>query len=103
MHLFPPYSYFRHALGAALVYDIANYDTFKRIEDWIKLVREYADPNSVIMLVGNRLDLGHLREVSTEEAKSYAGRCVYVWSKLTRSYLSGVHITDPLHGEEFQL
>jgi Ras-related protein Rab-11A len=35
-------------------------------------LRENADRNIVIMLVGNKSDLRHLREVPTEEAKTFA-------------------------------
>ncbi|KAJ8581010.1 ras-domain-containing protein [Rhizopogon salebrosus TDB-379] len=33
---------------------------------WLKEIRDYADPNIVIMLVGNKSDLEHQREVPTE-------------------------------------
>ena len=35
-------------------------------------MRENADRNIVIMLVGNKSDLRHLREVPTDEAKAFA-------------------------------
>jgi len=35
-------------------------------------MRDHADANIVIMLVGNKSDLRHLRAVSTEEAMSFA-------------------------------
>ena len=37
-------------------------------------MRDHADNNIVIMLVGNKSDLRHLRAVPTEEARSYAGQ-----------------------------
>lgn len=35
-------------------------------------LRDHADQNIVIMLVGNKSDLRHLRAVPTDEAKAYA-------------------------------
>lgn len=35
-------------------------------------MRDHADQNIVIMLVGNKSDLRHLRAVLTEEAKAFA-------------------------------
>jgi GTPase SAR1 family protein len=35
-------------------------------------LRGYADSNIVIMLVGNKSDLRHLRAVPTEDAKQFA-------------------------------
>ncbi len=43
------------------------------MERWLKELRDHADSNIVIMLVGNKCDLRHLRAVPTDEAKGYAG------------------------------
>lgn len=40
---------------------------------WLKELRDHADSNIVVMLVGNKSDLRHLRAVPTEEAKQFAG------------------------------
>jgi len=65
-------AYYRGAVGALLVYDISKYSTFKNVERWLTELRENADRNIVIMLVGNKSDLRHLREVPTEEAKAFS-------------------------------
>jgi len=65
-------AYYRGAVGALLVYDIAKFATYKNVERWLTELRENADRNIVIMLVGNKSDLRHLREVPTDEAKAFA-------------------------------
>lgn len=70
---FWPFRYYRGAVGALLVYDIAKHSTYENIERWLKELRDHSDPNIVIMLVGNNCHLRHLRAVPTEEAKAYAG------------------------------
>ena len=85
-------------MGALLVYDIAKHLTYENVERWLKVcdteilmlfyfmslvlfnthshqkeLRDHADSNIVIMLVGNKSDLRHLRAVPTDEAKSFAG------------------------------
>jgi len=65
-------AYYRGAVGALLVYDISKHATYKNVERWLAELRENADRNIVIMLVGNKSDLRHLREVPTEEAKDFA-------------------------------
>lgn len=67
------HSYYRGAVGALLVYDIAKHATYVNVTRWLKELRDHADSNIVIMLVGNKSDLKHLRAVPTEEAKSFAG------------------------------
>ncbi|VDL77741.1 unnamed protein product [Nippostrongylus brasiliensis] len=65
-------AYYRGAVGALLVYDIAKHVTYENVERWLKELRDHADQNIVIMLVGNKSDLRHLRAVPTDEAKIYA-------------------------------
>lgn len=83
-------AYYRGAVGALLVYDIAKHVTYENVERWLKgfvecipfawlplfssELRDHADQNIVIMLVGNKSDLRHLRAVPTEEARAYAER-----------------------------
>ena len=67
-------AYYRGAVGALLVYDISKHQTYDNVTRWLKELRDYADANIVIMLVGNKSDLRHLRAVPTEEAKQYASR-----------------------------
>ncbi|CAG8487342.1 9747_t:CDS:2 [Gigaspora rosea] len=65
-------AYYRGAVGALLVYDIAKHVTYENVNRWLKELRDHADSNIVIMLVGNKSDLRHLRAVPTEEAKQFA-------------------------------
>jgi len=65
-------AYYRGAVGALLVYDIAKHSTYVNVTRWLKELRDHADANIVIMLVGNKADLRHLRAVPTEEAKQFA-------------------------------
>ncbi|KAG5970081.1 Ras- protein Rab-11B [Claviceps cyperi] len=65
-------AYYRGAVGALLVYDISKHQTYENVTRWLKELRDHADANIVIMLVGNKSDLRHLRAVPTEEAKAFA-------------------------------
>ena len=48
--------HFRKAVGALIVFDVANALTFKHCTRWINLVKENAEPNCQIILVGNKTD-----------------------------------------------
>lgn len=54
-----------------MVYDVCK--DYKSVERWLKELRDHADREIVIMLVGNKCDLKHLRSVSTEDAREFAG------------------------------
>jgi len=64
-------AYYRGAVGALLVYDITKQATYENVERWLKELRDHADANIVIMLVGNKSDLRHLRCIDTEVAKGF--------------------------------
>jgi len=64
-------AYYRSAVGAMLVYDIVVKETFDNIERWLAELRQHADSNIVIMLVGNKADMRHVREVPTEKAEQF--------------------------------
>lgn len=66
--------YYRGAVGALLVYDISKHNTYVNVTRWLKELRDHADSNIVIMLVGNKSDLKHLRAVPTEEAKGFSSQ-----------------------------
>ena len=70
-------AYYRGAVGALLVYDIAKHQTFENVTRWLKELRDHADQNIVIMLVGNKSDLKHLRAVPTDEAKAFSSVLSY--------------------------
>ncbi|KAK4216254.1 P-loop containing nucleoside triphosphate hydrolase protein [Rhypophila decipiens] len=74
-------SYFRGASGALLVFDLTRKSTFQHVTDWLNDLRQIAEPDIVVVLVGNKADLaspdadgGNKREVTREEATEWAKR-----------------------------
>ncbi|KAF9591839.1 hypothetical protein IFM89_008489 [Coptis chinensis] len=65
-------AYYRGAVGALLVYDITKKQTFDNVQRWLRELRDHADSNIVIMMVGNKSDLTHLRAVQDEDARVLA-------------------------------
>ena len=50
-------AYYRGAVGALLVYDIAKHTTYENVERWLKELRDHADHNIMIMLVSCRVHI----------------------------------------------
>lgn len=50
-------AHYRRAVGALLVYDITKQGTFNSCLKWIEELRQNAEPDICIMLVGNKADL----------------------------------------------
>jgi Ras-related protein Rab-6A len=65
-------SYIRDSAVAIITYDIANRNSFLNTQKWIDDVRTERGNEVVIMLVGNKTDLSHKRQVSVEEGEAKA-------------------------------
>eukprot|EP00759_Apiculatamorpha_spiralis_P024946 PhF_6_TR28096/c0_g1_i3/m.41539/K07904/RAB11A; Ras-related protein Rab-11A len=65
---------YRGAAAVILMYDITSRRSFESIGEWLKSVRDtvYGHDDPVFMLIGNKSDLDHDREVQTDEAKKFA-------------------------------
>jgi small GTP-binding protein len=60
-------AYYRGAVGALLVYDIAKHLTYENVERWLRELRDHADANIVIMLVSSdgrvlRIEFGPMQQ-----------------------------------------
>lgn len=51
-----------------MTYDITRDDTFVNVIDWLKEIKQHANSDIVIYLIGNRCDLEDDREVTRERA-----------------------------------
>lgn len=84
--------YYRGAQAAIVVYDITSADTFSRAKTWVKELQRQANPNIVIALVGNKLDLDTKRAVTEEEATAYAEENSLLF--LEASAKSGINVNE---------
>ena len=49
--------YYRNAQAAVVVYDITKASSLEKAKSWVKELQRQANPNIVIALAGNKLDL----------------------------------------------
>ncbi|KAL7067589.1 putative Rab11b protein [Cryptosporidium serpentis] len=69
-------AHYRRSVGALLVYDITRKTSFLNAAKWLEDLRQNAEPDIVVMLVGNKLDLvekdSEKREVPFDVAANFA-------------------------------
>lgn len=69
-------AHYRRAVGALLVYDVTKQSTFQNCMKWMEELRQNAEPDIVIMLVGNKVDLvdkdSSARQVYYDAAAEFA-------------------------------
>ena len=83
-------SYYRGAAGALLVYDITRRETFNHLTRWLEEARQNSNSNMVVMLIGNKADLGHRRAVSTDEGEEFARQNGLVFMETSAKTASNV-------------
>jgi small GTP-binding protein len=66
--------YYRNSTVAYLVFDLSSHSTFTALDRWITDVRNTAQTNVIVVLIGNKSDLSDVREVSDEEIRLFATR-----------------------------
>ncbi len=90
------FRHYRKAVGALLVYDVTKYSSFANVGHWAKELRASAEPNLVIMLVGNKLDVCEedraARQVPREEAEAYAKKSNMLFEEV--SAVKDVNVRD---------
>ena len=62
--------YYKTAKGALVVFDITAEKSFQRAKEWISELHQNAEPDILISLVGNKIDLESDRKVSREVGRS---------------------------------
>ena len=69
-------AHYRRAVGALLVYDVTNEKSFQAVRRWMDELKDHAEPDIVIMLVGNKIDLcdrnPDVRRISREAGEKFA-------------------------------
>ena len=65
-------AYYRDALGAIIVYDITNQESFNNVARWVQDVRSNSNNKNIhVMLLGNKSDLVKERKVPADSGKLF--------------------------------
>ena len=62
-------SLFSKVQGFIVMFDLTKLQTFENVKKWIKLIKEECGNYAPILLVGNKNDIKHLRNISEVEIK----------------------------------
>ncbi|XP_018395220.1 PREDICTED: ras-related protein Rab-37-like isoform X1 [Cyphomyrmex costatus] len=66
------HAYYRDAHALLLLYDVTNKTSYDNIRAWLSEIREHANEDVVIMLLGNKSDCGTERAVKREDGERLA-------------------------------
>ena len=60
-------NYYKGANGIILIYDVTNKQSYENVKNWLTQIKEEANPNVIIYLAGNKIDVEEEQRVITTE------------------------------------
>ena len=92
-HRFLLPQYCKGARGAFFIFDITNSSSFNNIYEWFKLINKDRKFSWPMILIGNKIDLEHKREIKYEQAE-IACRKLGFSSYIECSFLTGERVDE---------
>lgn len=83
-------SYYRGALGAMIVYDVTDVESFRNISMWVRDLKANCEEDCLVMLVGNKSDLSDNRAVSLREGRSVARKEGFAFIETSAKLSTGI-------------
>ena len=68
-------NFFKNAEGVIVVYDITNVDSFDNLKFWINSIKQNMEDKKIIIpviIIGNKVDMEDMREISNANAENFA-------------------------------
>ena len=66
--------HYRQAVGALLVFDVTERDSFTNLDYWLQQLRDNSNEKVQICLMANKVDLEDQRQVTSEEIQEFVDR-----------------------------
>lgn len=83
-------AYYRDVQGVILVYNITDATSFNALPGWLAEIENYIPSSVPKMIVGNKLDQEHSREVDTSEGELFASYSGALFREASAQTLVGV-------------
>ncbi len=96
-------SYFRYLSGLFLLFDVTNKTSFENIPKWYHGVKSKIEPDTIIILVGNKVDLEANREIASEEGQKLATELGIMYIETSSKSLESVNTSFQLMASEIML
>ena len=77
-------AYYRNAHAVIVVYDVSDRESFTNLSYWVREAKKNSDPNIVVAIIGNKVDLEEDEwQVTTEEAKQMAQKEGFIFGEVS--------------------
>ncbi len=86
-------NYFRNAEGVVLVYDVTNSESFENLKFWINSIKSNLGEKNIfipIIIIGNKIDMEDMRDITKEDASKFAKENNYKYFETSAKTGEGV-------------
>ena len=86
-------NYFRNAEGVVLAYDVTNSESFENLKFWINSIKSNLGEKNIfipIIIIGNKIDMEDMRDISKEDATKFAKENNYKYFETSAKTGEGV-------------
>ena len=86
-------NYFKNAEGVIITYDITSSQSFENLKFWINSIKTNLGEKNIIIpiiIVGNKLDMKDMRDITREEAEKFAKENKYKYFETSAKTGEGV-------------
>ena len=82
--------YYQNAVGALLIYDITMFETFHKVKNWVKTLKELRGKDITFIIAGNKFDLADKKslEKNSAEINAYCAKekCKHIYVSANTGY-----------------
>ena len=86
-------NYFRNAEGVVLAYDVTNSESFENLKFWINSIKSNLGEKNIfipIIIIGNKIDMEDMRDITKEDASKFAKENNYKYFETSAKTGEGV-------------
>ena len=86
-------NYFRNAEGVVLAYDVTNSESFENLKFWINSIKSNLGEKNIfipIIIIGNKIDMEDMRDITKEDASKFAKENNYKYFETSAKTGQGV-------------
>ena len=86
-------NYFRNAEGVVLAYDVTNSESFDNLKFWINSIKSNLCEKNIfipIIIIGNKIDMEGMRDITKEDASKFAKENNYKYFETSAKTGQGV-------------
>ena len=86
-------NYFRNAEGVVLAYDVTNSESFDNLKFWINSIKSNLGEKNIfipIIIIGNKIDMEDMRDITKEDASKFAKENNYKYFETSAKTGEGV-------------